>query len=78
MRVPVRHGEGKFVTDDKSLLDEWGDNGQCSRVRGPRLGGTSLSRQKLLLPNIPQSKLEEYRWGGHEPKRFGVRSDAPS
>ena len=23
MRVPVRHGEGKFVTDDQDLLDKW-------------------------------------------------------
>ena len=23
MRVPVRHGEGKFVTDDPNLLDQW-------------------------------------------------------
>ena len=28
IRVPVRHGEGKFVTADKSLLDTWGRNGQ--------------------------------------------------
>jgi len=28
IRVPVRHGEGKFVTADKSLLDDWRDAGQ--------------------------------------------------
>ena len=28
IRVPVRHGEGKFVTDDKSLLDNWSEAGQ--------------------------------------------------
>lgn len=28
IRVPVRHGEGKFVTADKNLLDAWGRNGQ--------------------------------------------------
>ncbi len=28
MRVPVRHGEGKFVTDDPNLLDQWEESGQ--------------------------------------------------
>ena len=28
IRVPVRHGEGKFVTDDPALLDTWADSGQ--------------------------------------------------
>ena len=28
IRVPVRHGEGKFVTADKTLLDVWGEAGQ--------------------------------------------------
>ena len=28
MRVPVRHGEGKFVTNDPTLLDEWSHSGQ--------------------------------------------------
>ncbi len=28
MRVPVRHGEGKFVTGDRTLLDEWAKSGQ--------------------------------------------------
>ena len=28
MRVPVRHGEGKFVTDDPNLLDQWKESGQ--------------------------------------------------
>ncbi|MED5485842.1 MAG: phosphoribosylformylglycinamidine synthase subunit PurQ [Candidatus Thermoplasmatota archaeon] len=28
MRVPVRHGEGKFVTNNKNLLDKWDKSGQ--------------------------------------------------
>ena len=28
IRVPVRHGEGKFVTADKTLLDVWSEAGQ--------------------------------------------------
>ena len=28
IRVPVRHGEGKFVTADKKLLDDWSKLGQ--------------------------------------------------
>ena len=28
LRVPVRHGEGKFVTNDHNLLDRWDENGQ--------------------------------------------------
>ena len=28
MRAPVRHGEGKFVTDDLSLMDRWAQSGQ--------------------------------------------------
>ena len=28
IRVPVRHGEGKFVTADKTLLDDWSEAGQ--------------------------------------------------
>jgi phosphoribosylformylglycinamidine synthase len=28
IRVPVRHGEGKFVTADKNLLDDWSEAGQ--------------------------------------------------
>ena len=28
IRVPVRHGEGKFVTADKNLLDDWSKAGQ--------------------------------------------------
>ena len=28
IRVPVRHGEGKFVTHDRELLDRWAQTGQ--------------------------------------------------
>ena len=28
IRVPVRHGEGKFVTNDSSLMDQWAKSGQ--------------------------------------------------
>ena len=28
IRVPVRHGEGKFVTNDNSLMDKWAKSGQ--------------------------------------------------
>ncbi len=28
IRVPVRHGEGKFVTNDSSLMDKWAKSGQ--------------------------------------------------
>jgi len=28
IRVPVRHGEGKFVTDDPLLMERWAESGQ--------------------------------------------------
>ena len=28
IRVPVRHGEGQFVTDDPALMDSWAESGQ--------------------------------------------------
>ena len=30
IRVPIRHGEGKFVTADKKLLDDWNEAGQLT------------------------------------------------
>jgi len=54
MRVPVRHGEGKFVTDDKSLLDEWGNNGQIAvRYVDPDSEYPSLSDEVLPYPISP-------------------------
>ena len=54
MRVPVRHGEGKFVTDNRSLMDEWEDKGQIAvRYVDPDSEYPSLSRNVLPYPTSP-------------------------
>ena len=54
MRVPVRHGEGKFVTDNRALMDEWEDKGQIAvRYVDPDSEYPSLSRDVLPYPTSP-------------------------
>ena len=54
MRVPVRHGEGKFVTDNRPLMDEWEDKGQIAvRYVDPDSEYPSLSRNVLPYPTSP-------------------------
>jgi len=54
MRVPVRHGEGKFVTDNRPLMDEWEDKGQIAvRYVDPDSEYPSLSRDVLPYPTSP-------------------------
>jgi len=56
MRVPVRHGEGKFVTNDKKLLDKWDENGQLVvRYVDPNDTYPSKSDQLLSYPLSPNA-----------------------
>jgi len=54
MRVPVRHGEGKFVTDDESLLDRWAESGQLvARYVDPESDYPGASDEILPYPVSP-------------------------
>ena len=56
MRVPVRHGEGKFVTNDKKLLDKWDKSGQLVvRYVDPNQQYPSKSDELLPYPLSPNS-----------------------
>ncbi|MBK00430.1 MAG: phosphoribosylformylglycinamidine synthase [Euryarchaeota archaeon] len=56
MRVPVRHGEGKFVTNNKKLLDKWNENGQLVvRYVDPNQQYPSKSDELLPYPISPNS-----------------------
>ena len=58
MRVPVRHGEGKFVTDNRPLMDEWEDKGQIAvRYVDPDSEYPSLSRNVLPPTPHPQTRV---------------------
>ena len=54
MRVPVRHGEGKFVTNDRELLDRWSESGQLVvRYVDPATEYPSASDEVLPYPISP-------------------------
>jgi|TARA_B100000959_G_C14860467_1_gene574017 phosphoribosylformylglycinamidine synthase len=54
MRVPVRHGEGKFVTDDRILLDRWAETGQLvARYVDPSTEYPGASDEVLPYPVSP-------------------------
>ena len=54
IRVPVRHGEGKFVTDDPTLLDTWAGAGQLvARYVDPSKEYPSASDNILPYPLSP-------------------------
>ena len=54
MRVPVRHGEGKFVTDDPTLLDQWAESGQlAARYVDPSTEYPGASDEVLPYPVSP-------------------------
>lgn len=54
IRVPVRHGEGKFVTDDKEMLDRWDQRGQLAvRYADPDSEYPSLADDVLPYPISP-------------------------
>ena len=54
IRVPVRHGEGKFVTDDKEMLDRWDQGGQLAvRYVDPDTDYPSLDDDVLPYPISP-------------------------
>ena len=54
MRVPVRHGEGKFVTDDPTLLDQWAESGQlAARYVDPSTEYPGVSDEVLPYPVSP-------------------------
>ncbi len=58
IRVPVRHGEGKFVTGDEELLDEWANNGQLVvRYVNPADEYPSSSDELLSYPLSPNASL---------------------
>ena len=53
-RVPVRHGEGKFVTDDPNLMDRWAESGQLvARYVDPSNEYPSASDNILPYPISP-------------------------
>ena len=54
IRVPVRHGEGKFVTDDPNLMDRWAESGQLvARYVDPSNEYPSASDYILPYPISP-------------------------
>lgn len=54
IRVPVRHGEGKFVTDNPTLLDTWAEAGQLvARYVDPSMRYPSASDNTLPYPISP-------------------------
>ncbi|MBT6644330.1 MAG: phosphoribosylformylglycinamidine synthase subunit PurQ [Euryarchaeota archaeon] len=58
IRVPVRHGEGKFVTGDETLLNIWANNKQLVvRYVDPRSEYPSASDELLPYPICPNASL---------------------
>ncbi len=54
MRVPVRHGEGKFVAADQTLLDHWAEAGQLAvRYIDPTDSYPSAADDLLPYPISP-------------------------
>ncbi len=54
IRAPVRHGEGKFVTDNKDLMDFWEKSGQLTvRYVDPKSEYPSISTETLPYPISP-------------------------
>jgi len=54
IRAPVRHGEGKFVTDNKDLMDYWEKSGQLTvRYVDPESQYPSISSEILPYPISP-------------------------
>jgi phosphoribosylformylglycinamidine synthase I len=54
IRAPVRHGEGKFVTDDPTLMDKWAESGQLvARYIDPSNEYPSASDNILPYPISP-------------------------
>ena len=54
IRVPVRHGEGKFVTDDSKLMDKWSASGQLvARYVDPSIPYPNTSDEILSYPISP-------------------------
>jgi phosphoribosylformylglycinamidine (FGAM) synthase-like amidotransferase family enzyme len=50
LRVPVRHGEGKFVTSDENLLDRWAQSGQLvARYVDPGTPYPSITDETLPI-----------------------------
>ena len=58
IRVPVRHGEGKFVTTDANLLNHWATNGQIVvRYVDPNDPYPSSSDELLEYPLSPNASM---------------------
>ena len=58
IRVPVRHGEGKFVTTDPNLLDHWATNGQIVvKYVDPKDPYPSSSDELLKYPLSPNASM---------------------
>ena len=54
LRVPVRHGRGKFVTNDQNLMDKWAKKGQLvARYVDPDSKYPSSSDEILPFPISP-------------------------
>ncbi len=58
IRVPIRHGEGKFVTTNISLLDNWAEQGQIVvKYVDPNDTYPSSSNEPLNYPICPNASM---------------------
>jgi len=58
VRVPVRHGEGKFVTIDDANLDRWDENGQLVvRYVDPNSKYPAATDELLPYPICPNASM---------------------
>jgi phosphoribosylformylglycinamidine synthase I len=58
IRVPVRHGEGKFVTTTDANLDDWAENGQLVvRYVDPTTDYPSAGDEQLEFPICPNASM---------------------
>lgn len=58
IRVPVRHGEGKFVTTSSDTLDEWAQSGQLvARYVDPADSYPSAGNTPLPYPICPNASM---------------------
>ena len=62
LRVPVRHGEGKFVTSDENLLDIGHRVDNSARYVDPGTPYPSITDETLPYPISAESIMEECCW----------------
>ena len=63
IRVPVRHGEGKFVTNDRELLDRWAQGGQLvAKYVDPSTEYPGATDEVLPYPISPTLVWRDWIW----------------